>query len=155
MEPRSRETVTAPPRDLLSPAQHQTLLCVPGKPLFVSYSQWNQQIQQSFEAGFWVSGVPDDPHEKHPELVHKKGIYKDCNGASSPWCDYQLRPNFTIAMVVVGRSAVQPAPSPDVVADLLPVPEGPGDVHRGESLEGFGGGRAETPGTAGNEDPGP
>ncbi|XP_072219597.1 glycogen debranching enzyme isoform X2 [Leuresthes tenuis] len=71
-----------------------------GKEVFISYSQWNQQLQQSFEAGFWVSGDPHDPNEKHPDLVHKRGIYKDSYGASSPWCDYQLRPNFTIAMVV-------------------------------------------------------
>uniref|UniRef100_A0A7N6BVC3 Glycogen debranching enzyme n=1 Tax=Anabas testudineus TaxID=64144 RepID=A0A7N6BVC3_ANATE len=71
-----------------------------GKEVFVSYSQWNQQLQQSFEAAFWVSGDPKDPNEKHPDLVHKKGIYKDSYGASGPWCDYQLRPNFTIAMVV-------------------------------------------------------
>lgn len=71
-----------------------------GKEVFISYSQWNEQLSQSFEAGFWVSGDPDDPDEKHPELVHKKGIYKDSYGASSPWCDYQLRPNFTVAMVV-------------------------------------------------------
>uniref|UniRef100_A0A671UB96 Glycogen debranching enzyme n=1 Tax=Sparus aurata TaxID=8175 RepID=A0A671UB96_SPAAU len=71
-----------------------------GKEVFISYSQWNQQLQQSFEAAFWVSGSPNDPNEKHPDLVHKRGIYKDSYGASSPWCDYQLRPNFTIAMVV-------------------------------------------------------
>ncbi|XP_042353402.1 LOW QUALITY PROTEIN: glycogen debranching enzyme-like [Plectropomus leopardus] len=71
-----------------------------GKEVFISYSQWNQQLQQSFEAGFWVSGDPNDPNEKRFDLVHKKGIYKDSYGASSPWCDYQLRPNFTIAMVV-------------------------------------------------------
>lgn len=71
-----------------------------GKEAFVSYAQWNQQIQSSFEDCFWVSGDPHDPNEKHPELVHKKGIYKDSYEASSPWCDYQLRPNFTIAMVV-------------------------------------------------------
>lgn len=75
--------------------------CVPGQEVFIAYSQWGQQLQQSFEAGFWVSGDPHDPNEKHPDLVHKKGIYKDSYGASSPWCDYQLRPNFTIAMVVV------------------------------------------------------
>lgn len=78
----------------------------PGKEVFISYSQWNQQLQKSFEAGFWVSGDPKDPNEKHPDLVHKKGIYKDSYGASSPWCDYQLRPNFTIAMVVVGALSV-------------------------------------------------
>uniref|UniRef100_A0A668A7V7 Glycogen debranching enzyme n=1 Tax=Myripristis murdjan TaxID=586833 RepID=A0A668A7V7_9TELE len=71
-----------------------------GKDVFISYTQWNDQLQHSFEAGFWVSGDPKDPNEKHPDLVHKKGIYKDSYGASSPWCDYQLRPNFTIAMVV-------------------------------------------------------
>ncbi|XP_037537913.1 glycogen debranching enzyme [Nematolebias whitei] len=71
-----------------------------GKKVFVSYSSWNQQLQQSFEPAFWVSGDPQDPNEMHPDLVHKSNIYKDSYGASSPWCDYQLRPNFTIAMVV-------------------------------------------------------
>eukprot|EP00064_Thunnus_orientalis_P011496 superscaffoldBa00001663_g11527 len=56
------------------------------KEVFIPYSQWNNQLQKSFEAGFWVSGEPNDPHEKHPDLVHKKGIYKDSYGASSP-CD--------------------------------------------------------------------
>ncbi|XP_060899776.1 glycogen debranching enzyme isoform X1 [Labrus mixtus] len=71
-----------------------------GKEVLVSYSQWNQQLQQAFEASFWVSVDPNDPKEKCPDLVHKRGIYKDSYRASSPWCDYQLRPNFTIAMVV-------------------------------------------------------
>ncbi|XP_061746464.1 glycogen debranching enzyme [Nerophis ophidion] len=71
-----------------------------GKEVFIAYAQWNEQIQQSFEPCFWVSGEPMDPNEKRPDLVHKKGIYKDSVGASSPWCDYQLRPNFSIAMVV-------------------------------------------------------
>ncbi|XP_076018251.1 glycogen debranching enzyme [Genypterus blacodes] len=71
-----------------------------GKEVFMPYAQWNEQLQQSFEKAFWVSGDPKDPNEKHADLVHKKGIYKDSYGASTPWCDYQLRPNFTIAMVV-------------------------------------------------------
>lgn len=75
--------------------------CDLGQEVFFSYSQWDQQLQQTFEPSFWVSGDPQDPNERHPELVHKKHIYKDSYGASSPWCDYQLRPNFTIAMVVV------------------------------------------------------
>lgn len=78
--------------------------------MFVSYSSWNQQLQQSFEPAFWVSGDPQDPNEVHPDLVHKSNIYKDSYGASSPWCDYQLRPNFTIAMVVVSKNTTFSVP---------------------------------------------
>lgn len=67
----------------------------------VSYDEWNRKIQDNFERLFYVSEDPSDVNEKNPHLVHKRGIYKDSHGASSPWCDYQLRPNFTIAMVVV------------------------------------------------------
>ncbi|KAG8132646.1 hypothetical protein E2320_010492 [Naja naja] len=65
-----------------------------------TYDQWNRKIQGHFEKLFFVSEDPNDPNETHPTLVHKRGIYKDSYGASSPWCDYQLRPNFPIAMVV-------------------------------------------------------
>ncbi|XP_027724061.1 glycogen debranching enzyme isoform X1 [Vombatus ursinus] len=71
-----------------------------GKDVKISYEEWNRKIQDHFEKLFHVSEDPSDPNEKHPDLVHKRGIYKDSYGASSPWCDYQLRPNFTIAMVV-------------------------------------------------------
>ncbi|XP_041133692.1 glycogen debranching enzyme-like isoform X1 [Polyodon spathula] len=71
-----------------------------GKRVNVSYEEWNKTIQDNFEKSFYVSQDLSDPNEKHPKLVHKRGIYKDSYGASSPWCDYQLRPNFTIAMVV-------------------------------------------------------
>lgn len=72
----------------------------------VSYDEWNRKIQDNFEKLFYVSEDPSDFNEKNPNLVHKRGIYKDSYGASSPWCDYQLRPNFTIAMVVVSDSFV-------------------------------------------------
>ncbi|XP_013910329.1 PREDICTED: glycogen debranching enzyme [Thamnophis sirtalis] len=65
-----------------------------------TYDQWNRKIQAHFEKLFFVSEDPNDPNETHPTLVHKRSIYKDSYGASSPWCDYQLRPNFPIAMVV-------------------------------------------------------
>ncbi|XP_028666965.1 glycogen debranching enzyme isoform X1 [Erpetoichthys calabaricus] len=71
-----------------------------GKQVKILYVEWNKQIQENFEKLFYVSLDPSDPNEKHPNLVHKRGIYKDSFGASSAWCDYQLRPNFTIAMVV-------------------------------------------------------
>ncbi|KAM5256191.1 glycogen debranching enzyme isoform 3-T3 [Ctenodactylus gundi] len=79
---------------------HEVRIKRHGKVVAVSYEQWNRKIQDNFEKLFYVSEDPSDPNEKHPNLVHKRGIYKDSYGASSPWCDYQLRPNFTIAMVV-------------------------------------------------------
>ena len=72
-----------------------------GREEFVRFSWWDQAIQQAFEASFWVSGEAGDPLETRPDLVHKHSIYKDSVGAASAWCDYQLRPNFSIAMVVV------------------------------------------------------
>lgn len=71
-----------------------------GKEVLLTYHEWNQQVKNHFERCFYVSENPSDPNEQRPDLVHKRGIYKDSYGASSPWCDYQLRPNFPIAMVL-------------------------------------------------------
>ncbi|XP_040216109.1 glycogen debranching enzyme isoform X1 [Rana temporaria] len=71
-----------------------------GREVLIAFSEWNQRIQDHFEKFFYVSDDPSDPNEQRPDLVHKRGIYKDSYGASSPWCDYQLRPNFPVAMVV-------------------------------------------------------
>lgn len=79
---------------------HEVTVKRHGKVVAVSYHEWNRKIQDNFEKLFYVSEDPSDFNEKNPNLVHKRGIYKDSYGASSPWCDYQLRPNFTIAMVV-------------------------------------------------------
>ncbi|XP_076807276.1 glycogen debranching enzyme-like [Clavelina lepadiformis] len=59
----------------------------------LTWSQWNGLIAENFEQHFYV-GDNDSS-----QLVHKRYIYKDTIGASHPWCDYQLRPNFPVAMV--------------------------------------------------------
>lgn len=49
--------------------------------------------------------VKIDPKEDHrhvirPDHVNRRGIYKDTYGSATGWTDYQLRPNFLVAMVV-------------------------------------------------------
>lgn len=59
-----------------------------------SWAQWKQKLIDSFEAHFWVSESDSDP------LVNKRHIYKDCFDSSERWRDFQLRPNFVVAMAV-------------------------------------------------------
>lgn len=61
------------------------------------------KIQNAFEEHFWI---PEDPKDKKQQgdedkLVHRRGIYKDTVGATHRFTDYQFRPNFCVAMVVV------------------------------------------------------
>jgi glycogen debranching enzyme len=86
----------------------------------VTYKEWSDLIQTSFERLYYVpSGAPDikfctyikliftDPADDHKYvinagIVNRRGIYKDVLGSGSDheWADYQLRPNFPIAMTV-------------------------------------------------------
>ena len=70
----------------------------------LSFVEWNRLLQKSFEEKFWV---PEDPTEGNLKegdeagYIHRRGIYKDCFKASQRFTDFQLRPNFPIAIVVV------------------------------------------------------
>ncbi|KAI0225318.1 bifunctional 4-alpha-glucanotransferase/amylo-alpha-1,6-glucosidase [Massospora cicadina] len=65
----------------------------------LSYSQWDARIQANFEAHYFI---PAESGSQHVEdgLVNRRCIYKDTVGSQSQFTDYQLRPNFTVAMVV-------------------------------------------------------
>ena len=90
-----------------------------GKRGLVTYGQWNDLIQESFEKSYYVplgeliTGLiypliqcPDPSEDKEyeikPGLVNRRGMYKDVfgSGAGREWSDYQLRPNFPITMAV-------------------------------------------------------
>ncbi|CAG9829289.1 unnamed protein product [Diabrotica balteata] len=63
-----------------------------------TFKEWAQKIQNNFEKHFWVNSKPTDG-EIRPDLVNKRGIYKDSYGSSLEYTDFQLRCNFPIAMV--------------------------------------------------------
>ncbi|KAL1140349.1 hypothetical protein AAG570_000281 [Ranatra chinensis] len=65
-----------------------------------TWKEWAGRIQLNFEKMFWVG---EDSEEKY---VNRKLIYKDTVGATRQWADYQLRPNFTVAMVVVSNNSI-------------------------------------------------
>lgn len=68
-----------------------------------TYEEWNKKIQNNFEKHFWIPEIKNclNQVESHPELINRRGIYKDTVGASNIWGDYQLRCNYPVAMVVV------------------------------------------------------
>nr|CAI5828955.1 unnamed protein product [Callosobruchus analis] len=64
-----------------------------------TFKEWADKIQDNFEKYFWVNTKPMD-NEIRPDLINKRGIYKDSHGSSHEYTDFQLRCNFPITMVV-------------------------------------------------------
>ena len=74
----------------------------------MSFADWENKIQASFERSFWIGLEASEDNELvDSKLVHRRGIYKDCFGASHAFTDYQLRPNFPIAMAVVSNHLIE------------------------------------------------
>ena len=68
-----------------------------------SFKAWGERIVDSFESKFWIPESREEAKEREgamKEYINKTGFYKDSFGATHKWADYQLRPNFPIAMVV-------------------------------------------------------
>lgn len=65
-----------------------------------TFKRWAEKIQQNFEKYFWINTEPVG-EEPSPELINKRGIYKDTHGSTHKFTDFQLRCNFPIAMVAV------------------------------------------------------
>ena len=68
----------------------------------VTFKQWEKLLQDNFEKKFYVPLDPkdDEKFDIDSTIVNRRGIYKDLYRSGKPYEDYQLRPNFAIAMVV-------------------------------------------------------
>jgi len=77
---------------------------IDGSDRLVTYGEWSDLIQISFERCFYVpiDSADDSQYAVNTKLVHRRGIYKDVygSGRGREWSDYQFRPNFPIAMTV-------------------------------------------------------
>ncbi|CAG8477962.1 4253_t:CDS:10 [Cetraspora pellucida] len=69
---------------------------------FITFAEWGDLIQQSFEKHFYIPIDPneDSKYKLNTKLVSRRGIYKDLCNSSGEYEDYRLRPNFPVAMVV-------------------------------------------------------
>ncbi|KAF9301462.1 hypothetical protein BGZ74_006694 [Mortierella antarctica] len=80
-----------------------TITAKDGKPeRMLTLAQWDKLIQENFEKYFYIPLNPkDDAQFKvRPDLVNRRGMYKDTYGSITPFADYQFRPNFPVAMCV-------------------------------------------------------
>lgn len=62
--------------------------------------EWSKKIDENFEREFWIG--EDDQRSPH---INQRKIYKDTVNSTLQWTDYQLRPNFLVAAVVVSASS--------------------------------------------------
>jgi glycogen debranching enzyme len=68
----------------------------------ITYAAWAETLKSNFERCFYVplSESEDESYDVNPKVANRRGIYKDLYQSGKEYEDYQLRPNFAIAMTV-------------------------------------------------------
>jgi len=68
----------------------------------MTYKAWANLIKVNFERKFYIPRTPEEDfkYDVNSTVIHRRGIYKDLYRSGKEYEDYQLRPNFPIAMVV-------------------------------------------------------
>ncbi|KAK8114759.1 Glycogen debranching enzyme [Apiospora kogelbergensis] len=68
----------------------------------ISYAEWADLLKSKFEYSYYVpkDASDDGKYEVNSSIVNRRGIYKDLYRSGKEYEDYQLRPNFAIAMTV-------------------------------------------------------
>ncbi|KAK9771333.1 putative Glycogen debranching enzyme [Seiridium cardinale] len=68
----------------------------------ITFAEWADLIKSSFEYSYYVptESSDDSKYAVNSQIVNRRGIYKDLFRSGKEYEDYQLRPNFAIAMTV-------------------------------------------------------
>ncbi|KAK0391452.1 hypothetical protein NLU13_0953 [Sarocladium strictum] len=68
----------------------------------ISFGEWAKLVKDNFERCYYVpvSAEEDSSYDVNPAVVNRRGMYKDLYKSGKEYEDYQLRPNFPIAMTV-------------------------------------------------------
>ncbi|PHH81883.1 hypothetical protein CDD82_7639 [Ophiocordyceps australis] len=71
----------------------------------VTFASWADRIKANFERCYYVPETPQDDgsYDVNAKIINRRGIYKDLYRSGKEYEDYQLRPNFAIAMTVAPR----------------------------------------------------
>ena len=72
------------------------------KGLYITWQDWSSRISTNFERCYYIPLDPGDDirYDINSAIVNRRGIYKDLYRSGKEYEDYQLRPNFPIAMTV-------------------------------------------------------
>jgi glycogen debranching enzyme len=68
----------------------------------ITYDAWAQKIKDSFEYCYYIPSNEAEwtKYDVNPKIINRRGIYKDVYRGKKEYRDYQLRPNYPIAMCV-------------------------------------------------------
>ncbi|KAF1997991.1 glycoside hydrolase family 133 protein [Amniculicola lignicola CBS 123094] len=68
----------------------------------ISFKAWADKIKANFERCYYIPRTPEEDakYDVNSKIVHRRGIYKDLYQSGKEYEDYQLRPNFPVAMTV-------------------------------------------------------
>jgi glycogen debranching enzyme len=68
----------------------------------ISFADWAALMRDNFERCYYIPVDPskDSEYDVNSKIVNRRGIYKDLYRSAEEYEDYQLRPNFAIAMTV-------------------------------------------------------
>ncbi|KAL8727099.1 MAG: hypothetical protein Q9166_006286 [cf. Caloplaca sp. 2 TL-2023] len=68
----------------------------------ITFKAWASKLQENFERCYYIpqNRSEDGLYDVNSSIVNRRGIYKDLYRSGKEYEDYQLRPNFPIAMTV-------------------------------------------------------